>query len=81
MSSPIPQDEKRLTWVPNEKHDPVPKPASKNSLDLSVGDEALKLVGARRIAEFSEEYNLKLRRKLVGMVQSIVGSTHSLAFR
>ena len=28
-------------------------------------DEALKLVGQERTAEFSEEYNRKLRRKLV----------------
>jgi len=67
MSSPIPQDEKRLpSVISNEKNDSIPKSASKDSLDLSVGDEALKLVGTRRIVEFSEEYNLKLRRKLVG---------------
>jgi hypothetical protein len=34
-----------------------------NSVD---GDEALRLVGTARTAQFSEEYNLKLRRKLVG---------------
>lgn len=33
-----------------------------NSVD---GDEALRLVGAVRTTQFSEEYNLKLRRKLV----------------
>ena len=29
------------------------------------GDEALRLVGKERTAQFSEEYNRKLRRKLV----------------
>jgi len=35
------------------------------TVDTSQGDEALKLVGAERKQQFSEEYNLKLRRKLV----------------
>jgi MFS transporter, ACS family, allantoate permease len=34
-------------------------------VDTSQGDEALQLVGAERKDRFSEEYNLKLRRKLV----------------
>lgn len=34
-------------------------------VDEKDGDEALKLVGRERAAEFSEEYNRKLRRKLV----------------
>ena len=41
-----------------------------SGLDISVieadqGDEALKLVGPERTEEFTEEYNAKLRRKLV----------------
>jgi hypothetical protein len=32
------------------------------------GDEALGLVGAERSTQFSEEYFLKLRRKLVGVL-------------
>lgn len=35
-------------------------------VDSEEGDEALKLVGKERTAQFSEEYNRKLRRKLVG---------------
>lgn len=35
------------------------------SVDDADGDEALKLVGKERVAQFSEEYNKKLRRKLV----------------
>lgn len=33
--------------------------------DSSEGDEALELVGRERTAQFSEEYNRKLLRKLV----------------
>jgi len=35
------------------------------SFDVKDGDEALHLVGIQRSAEFTEEYNRKLRRKLV----------------
>jgi ACS family allantoate permease-like MFS transporter len=35
------------------------------TVDTKRGDEALQLVGAERKEQFSEEYNLKLRRKLV----------------
>jgi ACS family allantoate permease-like MFS transporter len=35
------------------------------TVDTSQGDEALKLVGAERKEQFSEEYNLRLRKKLV----------------
>ncbi|KAL5526499.1 hypothetical protein ACEPAF_8223 [Sanghuangporus sanghuang] len=34
------------------------------SIDARDGDEALELVGVRRKTQFSEEYNLKLRKKL-----------------
>lgn len=34
-------------------------------IDFKDGDEALRLIGAERTNQFSEEYNLKLRRKLV----------------
>jgi len=37
----------------------------KSSIDLDHGDEALRLIGAERTAQFSEEYNEKLKRKLV----------------
>ena len=38
---------------------------SPSLFDVSKGDEALQVVGIERTAEFSEEYNRKLRRKLV----------------
>ena len=36
--------------------------------ESSDGDEALRLVGRERTAQFSDEYNRKLRRKLVSRV-------------
>ena len=41
------------------------RPPSEVSYDLEGGDEALNLVGAQRTTDFTEEFNLKLRRKLV----------------
>jgi ACS family allantoate permease-like MFS transporter len=38
-----------------------------DTLDTSDGDAALQLVGAQATAHFSEEYNRKLRRKLVSL--------------
>jgi hypothetical protein len=39
--------------------------SSNGSFDLQNGDEALKLIDAEKVVTFSEEYNLKLRWKLV----------------
>lgn len=36
-----------------------------SSVNFKEGDEALRLIGVERTAQFSEEYNRKLRRKLV----------------
>jgi hypothetical protein len=36
-----------------------------SSININKGDEALRIIGVERTAQFSEEYNLKLRRKLV----------------
>jgi hypothetical protein len=36
-----------------------------SSVNFKEGDEALRLIGFERSAQFSEEYNRKLRRKLV----------------
>lgn len=41
---------------------------STDSIDLGNGDEALRLIGIERTAQFSEEYNLALRRKLVSSI-------------
>lgn len=47
------------------------RPVSELSYDIEDGDEALQLVGTLRSANFSEEYNLKLRRKLVRLLYII----------
>lgn len=51
-------DEKSI----DEKHIET---SSNGSFNLQNGDEALKLIDAEKVVTFSEEYNLKLRRKLV----------------
>lgn len=48
----------------DEKHD-IDTSVSISSEAHSDGDEALQLVGKERLTEFSDEYNRKLRRKLV----------------
>ena len=58
-----------------EKRSPTPtsRDAEKDGFDAAAtvltdsvdGDEALQLVGKERTAQFSEEYNRRLRRKLV----------------
>lgn len=61
MSTAKPSEEKEgiQTYI-DEK-----RPVSELSYDIEDGDEALELVGTLRSAHFSEEYNLRLRRKLV----------------
>lgn len=59
-------DEKREGQVTVDvKSAAVDDRADAESLDALHGDEALKLVGTWRRAEFSDEYNRRLRRKLV----------------
>ena len=55
------KDEKTISQEDGKQVDLV----SVESIDSRDVDEALNLVGMRRTAEFSEEYNRKLRRKLV----------------
>jgi hypothetical protein len=47
------------------------KVADTVTINSVEGDEALRLVGTARTAQFSEEYNRKLRRKLVGVFSSV----------
>jgi MFS transporter, ACS family, allantoate permease len=47
--------------VEDEKHDTV----SETDDSMNDGDEALHLVWRERTEEFSEEYNKRLRKKLV----------------
>ena len=55
------KDEKTSSLVDSKQVETI----SVDSIDSRDVDEALELVGMRRTAEFSEEYNKKLRRKLV----------------
>lgn len=64
----LPQDKKSLDMVDEKRS----RDEEKDGYDVTVsvadsveGDEALKLVGRERTTQFSEEYNRKLRRKLV----------------
>lgn len=64
-----------ITTIEEQKVQEIEKPPmspegsldEKFSVDLSDGDEALRLIGVERTSQFSEEYNAKLRRKLVGI--------------
>lgn len=64
-----------ITTIEEQKVQEIEKPPmspegsldEKFSVDLNDGDEALRLIGAERTSQFSEEYNAKLRRKLVGI--------------
>lgn len=49
------------------------------SIEVDFADEALRLVGTERTRHFSEEYNLKLRRKLVNhLVFNVMNSDSGL---
>jgi ACS family allantoate permease-like MFS transporter len=57
------------------------RPPSEVSYDLKGGDEALHLVGAQRTTEYTEEFNLKLRRKLVSDGNRFQSISQSFTFR
>ena len=56
-------DEKATSMMSGDEKDVYDTMTS--VMDSSDGDEALKLVGRERETQFSEEYNAKIRRKLV----------------
>lgn len=49
-----------------------------NSVEIDYADEALRLVGTVRVQSFSEEYNQKLRRKLVNPPVYSIMNLHRL---
>ncbi|KAJ6614320.1 MFS general substrate transporter [Mycena sp. CBHHK59/15] len=51
-----------------------------DTIDSSDGDEALRLVGTLRTAQFSEEYNLKLRRKLDLLIPPLCAAVYFTQF-
>ena len=63
--SPVPSDEKPGP-ASTEDEKQVYESQTISLVDSSDGDEALKLVGREREVQFSDEYNRKLRNKLVG---------------
>jgi len=52
----------------------------KLSFDLQDGDEALRLIGTERTAQFSEEYNAKLRRKLDLLIPPLCAAVYFTQF-
>ncbi|OSC99140.1 MFS general substrate transporter [Trametes coccinea BRFM310] len=48
--------------------------------ESTEGDEALKLVGRERVAQFSDEYNKKLRRKLDFMIPPLCAAVYFTQF-
>ncbi len=58
----------RRTPSPDEKVENT-ETSSDGSIDLRNGDEALRIIDAEKVAKFSEEYNLRLRRKLVRIIR------------
>ncbi|KAK7695716.1 hypothetical protein QCA50_000352 [Cerrena zonata] len=72
-------DEKRSSTASrDEKH--VYETDTVSVTDSSDGDEALKLVGRERVAQFSEEYNRKLRRKLDLVIPPICAAVYFTQF-
>lgn len=63
--------------IKDEKHDADISVIESQS-DLSQQDEALKLVGRERQAEFSDEFNRRLRRKLVSLWSCRLMEEHTL---
>ncbi|KAK7056443.1 hypothetical protein VNI00_002998 [Paramarasmius palmivorus] len=58
----------------------APYSPSSDSINLSAGDEALKLVGLERTADFSEEYNRKLRRKMDLLIPPLCAAVYFSQF-
>lgn len=69
-TSSLPQDS--VKDESSDKHHDDEK-VGLESFDLSEVDGALELVGTERTAQFNEEYNLKLRRKLVRNLFLLLG--------
>jgi hypothetical protein len=57
--------EEKRTFDEKSIDEKVIEAPSISSVDFRHGDEALKLIDAENAVIFSEEYNLKLRKKLV----------------
>jgi len=67
-SSPAKNPEEVEVEKSSQLHDTYDEKLGLDSIDTANGDEALQLVGTQAAEHFSEEYNRKLRRKLVRLV-------------
>ncbi|KAG6908963.1 hypothetical protein DXG01_002569 [Tephrocybe rancida] len=73
----LPTSEKELNAIGNAA---VDEKVFETSIDMEEGDEALKLIGAERTAQFSEEYNRKLRRKLDLLIPPLCAAVYFTQF-
>ncbi|KAF8809386.1 MFS general substrate transporter [Phlegmacium glaucopus] len=73
--SNIDKEEKDAQFNLEEK-----RPPSEVSYDSKEGDEALHLVGAQRTTHYTEEFNLKLRRKLDLLIPPICAAVYFTQF-
>ncbi|KAK7056432.1 hypothetical protein VNI00_002987 [Paramarasmius palmivorus] len=64
----------------NASFDEKSEKSSPSLFDVSKGDEALQVVGIERTAEFSEEYNRKLRRKLDLLISPLCAAVYFTQF-
>ncbi|KAF8509171.1 MFS general substrate transporter [Hysterangium stoloniferum] len=76
MPSDIATEEKDYDGQSKHEVDEKHTSPSEVNYDIKDGDEALRLVGARRTAHHSEEYNLKLRRKLDMLIPPICAAVY-----
>jgi ACS family allantoate permease-like MFS transporter len=58
----------------------IDEKVSTGSIDLGNGDEALRLIGIERTAQFSEEYNKALRRKLDWLIPPLCAAVYFTQF-
>jgi len=64
----------------DEKRDTIEQTTTVTSYDSKDADEALELVGTSRTQHFSEEYNLKLRRKLDWVIPPLCAAVYFTQF-
>jgi len=77
LSSSSATDEKVFD---DEKRGTIEQTATVTSFDSKDADEALQLVGTSRTQNFSEEYNLKLRRKLDLVIPPLCAAVYFTQF-
>ncbi|KAF5322435.1 hypothetical protein D9619_000429 [Psilocybe cf. subviscida] len=77
------EEQKVVGDVEKSKHSTeasIDEKVSNDSIDLGNGDEALRLIGIERTAQFSEEYNIALRRKLDWLIPPLCAAVYFTQF-